>query len=197
MKNKSVIVSVTILLITSCLSFAEIDPYNTGAKYAYGENVGWFNFNPAYGGLTFNEGKVEGFIWQENIGWVNFSPVNYGGVTYDNQRRLGGYAWGENVGWIKFDHDYGQVTADWDGNFSGWAWGENIGWVHLNSTSPVAYNVQAAVVNYHDLANFADDWLLGRSVANLNNQGNVDFLDYSILASYWLDFAPAYWPLKY
>jgi hypothetical protein len=123
---------------------ANIDPLNDDSQYAYGENVGWFNFEPGQGdGVTVEDTQVTGFVWQENIGWINLGPMPYGGVVNDGMGNLSGWAWGENVGWISFscantstcaEVEY-KVTIDGSGNFQGFAWGENIGWVALNSTS--------------------------------------------------------------
>ncbi len=42
-----------------------------------------------------------------------------------------------------------------------------------------------------------DDWLNTGSIpGNLDLTGTVDFEDYSIFASYWLDYCPNNWPLK-
>ena len=190
------------MLVTMFMSsnvFAQnIDPLNDGAKYAYGENVGWANFKPSTSGVTVRDGKVTGYVWQENIGWINLWPESYGGVTYDNGWNLAGYAWGENVGWINFNPIGGGVSIDSAGNFSGWAWGENIGWIHLNSDSPVAYGVQACVVGWDDLANFAEQWLAeGRgNVADLYTDSHVDFIDFGVLASDWCNFCAENWQLK-
>jgi hypothetical protein len=199
-----VIIAVLILIINPARA-GNIDPYNNGSKYAYGENVGWFNLKPSQGpGVLAYDGKLTGYIWQENIGWVNLSPVSYGGVTYNSNRKLSGYAWGENVGWINFNptvpgdsNDYG-VRIDYNGKFAGYAWGENIGWIHFSSTAPVNYGVSACVVGLDDLYNFAQQWLMdGRSLAaDLNHSTHVDFVDYTILASDWFDFCPDNWPLK-
>ena len=182
-----------------------IDPYNDGSKYAYSENVGWFNFKPTQGtGVLVYGGNVIGYAWQENIGWINLSPAFYGGVTYDLNWNLSGYAWGENIGWINFNPtvpgdptDYG-VSIDDNGNFHGWAWGENIGWIHFNSASPVAYKVRVCVVGADDLRNFAAAWLNnGRGMpADLNGSTHVDFVDYGMFTSNWLDFCPDNWMLK-
>ena len=188
-----------LILMTGPALAQNIDPYNDGSKYAYGENIGWFNFRPSQGpGATVRDGKVTGYVWQENIGWINLFPVSYGGVTYDSGWHLSGYAWGENVGWIKFNPSYGGVIIDSAGNFSGYAWGENVGWIHFSSTTPVAYKVRAGVVSIDDLENFASQWLMTGSslAADLNHNGRVDFLDYSIFASNWLNFSPDNWPLK-
>jgi len=199
MKSQIIILIVITAMFISTNIFAQnIDPYNDGSKYAYGENVGWFNFKPTQGnGVTLHGGKVSGYAWQENIGWINLSPASYGGVTYDSGWNLSGYAWGENVGWIKFNPNYGGVTIDKAGNFSGWAWGENIGWIHFSSTAPVNYRVIACVVGFEDLYHFSQQWLMnGILSSDLNHSNHVDFVDYSILASDWLDFCPDNWSLN-
>jgi hypothetical protein len=199
-----VILAVLILIINPARA-GNIDPYSNGSKYAYGENVGWFNLKPSYGpGVLVYDGKLTGYIWQENIGWINLSPASYGGVTYNSNRHLSGFAWGENVGWINFNptvtgdpNNYG-VKIGLNGNFSGWAWGENIGWIDFNGADLFGDGVKVCVVNYFDLKNFADQWLLqgpGHS-ADLYPDNNVDFKDFVILADNWSDFCPDSWPLK-
>ena len=139
----AVIFGVSVLF---CLAqYAEnIDPHDDNSQYAYGENIGWLNFEPSEGpGVTVTDTEVTGFVWAENIGWVNLTPTTYGGVTNDGSGNLGGYAWGENVGWINFNPTGGGVTIDNEGNFDGWAWGENIGWIHFQNLS-VPYKVQTA-----------------------------------------------------
>jgi hypothetical protein len=102
-----IVALLSILLSTVSPALAEnIDPCDDGSQYAYGENVGWFNFEPNRPepnvGATVSDHNVTGFIWAENIGWVNLDP-NTAGVTNDGAGRLGGHAWAENVGWINFD----------------------------------------------------------------------------------------------
>ena len=110
---------------------ANIDP---AKKFAWGENVGWFNFAPSQGpGVTVTESAVTGFAWAENIGWINLSPES-GGVFNDGQGNLSGYAWGENVGWINFAPIGGGVRITPAGFFVGFAWGENIGWINFAPT---------------------------------------------------------------
>ncbi len=117
-----------------------IDTNSQGYHYAYGENVGWFNFKPSYGpGVTVTDTTLAGFVWQENIGWINLNPT-LGGVVNDGTGNLSGYAWSENVGWINFDPNNGGVSIDSNGDFDGWAWGENIGWIHFQN-SDVPYKV--------------------------------------------------------
>ena len=104
--------------------------------YAWGENVGWINFNPSQGeGVTVTDSAVTGYAWGENVGWINLSPT-YGGVSNDGSGNLSGYAWGENVGWINFNPAGSQVVINGStGNFSGYAWGENVGWVSFSCTN--------------------------------------------------------------
>ena len=105
-------------------------------KWSWGENIGWMNWKPSFGGtdygVTVYDDRLEGYIWAENVGWINLSPVTYGGVTNDGLGNLSGYAWGENVGWISFSSDYHQVVINGEGEFTGYAWGENIGWINMN-----------------------------------------------------------------
>ncbi|TVM03458.1 MAG: hypothetical protein CV087_04895 [Candidatus Brocadia sp. WS118] len=120
------------------------DPDNDDSQYAYGENVGYLNFEPGGNGGSGAEvtnSAVTGYVWGENIGWINLSPVSYGGVTNDGAGNLSGYAWGENVGWINFKPTGGGVTIGADGVFDGWAWGENIGWIHLKNAA-IPYKVK-------------------------------------------------------
>jgi hypothetical protein len=131
---------IMMMFVGVSLSAENIDPMNDGSQYAYGENVGWFNFEPIYGpGVTVENYKITGYLWAENIGWINLSPSIYGGVLNDGNGNLLGYAWGENVGWINFDPTYGGVRVDARGYIEGWAWGENIGWIHLQ------YNIDLTI----------------------------------------------------
>ena len=144
----------TILLIISVMigtgvvtARAEnIDPDNDNSQYAYGENVGWLNFEPngnGGDGAEVTDSQVTGYVWAENIGWINLSPSSYGGVANDGAGNLSGYAWGENVGWINFAPTGGGVTIGTDGVFDGWAWGENIGGIHLKNLA-IPYKVKTA-----------------------------------------------------
>jgi len=194
------LVLAAILVLSFTSAYAEnIDPNEDGSQYAYGENIGWLNFEPSVAGpdvgATVSSDKLTGFIWAENIGWINLSPASYGGVFNDGAGNLSGYAWAENVGWLNFDpnvpgdsNDYG-VTIDSDGDFDGWVWGENIGWIHF----------QASIfkVDWDDLANFVNDWLESGTglPGDLSGNDEVDFVDYGIFADYWLDYCPPDWQL--
>lgn len=209
-KRYSVITAVWFLLCCVGLQAENIDPYEDGSQYAYGENVGWLNFEPnTGGGVQVASDRLTGWVWAENIGWVSLScentsscgTVNYG-VTNDGGGNLAGYAWGENVGWISFSCentascgtvDYG-VTIDTDGAFDGHAWAANVGWISFDSTK--TYNVRVCMVSFEDLANFTTYWLDETDPpANLDGQGDVDLADLSIFASYWLSYCPDAWQL--
>lgn len=207
--NKTLqILGVLLVWITTPALAENIDPYDNDSQYAYGENIGWLNFEPNTGdGAQVDSDKLTGYVWAENIGWINLSCENTGycatvnfGVANDGAGNLSGYAWGENVGWINFDPvvsgdptDYG-VKIDGDGNFSGWAWGENIGWINFDLAD---YYVVACKVMFDDLASFVNDWLDSGTVpGNLDLTGGVNFEDYTIFASYWLCYCPDGWPLK-
>jgi murein DD-endopeptidase MepM/ murein hydrolase activator NlpD len=197
---------ICMILLSAAACFAEnIDPDNSGRQYAYGENIGWLNFEPNVpepnAGATVSRTKLTGYIWAENIGWINLSPASYGGVLNDGYGNLSGYAWGENVGWINFDPQssgthYG-VRIDAGGSFSGYAWGENIGWINFNNASLYGNGVKVCVVDYFDLKTFTEQWLFtgpGHS-ADLHPDNNIDFEDFAILADYWLDYCPDNWSL--
>jgi hypothetical protein len=134
-----------------------VDPSNAGAQYAWGENVGWINAEPAVSGTPIAQGVtvsgigVTGFMYGENIGWINMSCQNNGtcagtgnyGVKNDGAGNLSGYAWGENVGWISFacannpstcagTGNYGVHINPATGEWTGAAWGENIGWINFS-----------------------------------------------------------------
>jgi len=203
-------VFLAVLTFWTTLVYAEnIDPNDDGSQYAYGENVGWLNFEPNHGpGVMVSDMNLTGYVWAENVGWINLD-TNFGGVTNDGTGLLSGYAWGENVGWINFnpkvrgDPNHYGITIDHDGNFNGWAWGENIGWIHLASSVPVAYKVQTAwitscVVDFDDLGRFCDLWLqTGLQLkADFDGSNGVDFEDYCTVAELWLRLCPAGWPLK-
>ncbi len=136
---RRVLLTAAVLLTATAARAANIDPDN---RFAWGENVGWFNFAPAQGpGVTVTPIGLTGFAWAENIGWINLAPTG-GGVFNDGQGNLSGFAWGENVGWINFAPTGGGVRIAADGLFVGYAWGENIGWIVLSSSSPVPFGVR-------------------------------------------------------
>ncbi|MDD4989427.1 MAG: hypothetical protein PHV42_03305 [Candidatus Pacebacteria bacterium] len=90
-----------------------ISPGCTGS--GPGGNGDWHVANDA-------EGNLSGYGWGEQTGWVNFKPT-FGGVapvTIDSNGDFHGYAWSQNFGWIVFNsatHDLGvgsfKVSTDW------------------------------------------------------------------------------------
>ncbi|MFC1857341.1 hypothetical protein ACFL9U_04850 [Thermodesulfobacteriota bacterium] len=133
-----------------------IDPDNNGSQYAYGKNIGWFNFEPSNDpGVTVSDSAVTGYAWAENIGWINMNPSE-GGVFSDGIGNLKGYAWAENAGWISFSCQntescesisYGVRINPENGVITGNAWGENIGWVSFNSTETNLYGAKTSWVD--------------------------------------------------
>ncbi len=54
-------------------------------------------------GVNNNEdGILSGYAWGENIGWLNFNTA-YSTTTIDSQGYFLNYAWGENVGWLNMN----------------------------------------------------------------------------------------------
>lgn len=117
-----------------------IDPGDDGSQYAYGENIGWANWEPNTGsGVHVYDTYLDGYIWGENVGWISLryqigGAGPFTGVANDGNGNLSGYAWGENIGWVNFSPTTGGVAIDAQGNIEGWAWGENIGWIHLQAS---------------------------------------------------------------
>jgi hypothetical protein len=109
------------------------DQNNSGAKYAWGENVGWISARPtseAYGpggtGMQISDTDATGYLWGENIGWINLSCKNDAtcggaagnwGVTNDGNGHLSGYAWAENAGWISFSCNNNPATCASTGSY--------------------------------------------------------------------------------
>ncbi len=132
---------------------------NPDDKWAWGENVGWINWqhdaedpNGISAGVIIADTYLAGFIWTGNVGWINLgdgSPADgfhyanlddtdFGVNLFPATGRLTGYAWGENVGWINFG---GGTFADPPNiprlvengcRLRGFVWGENVGWINLD-----------------------------------------------------------------
>jgi hypothetical protein len=51
---------------------------------------------------------------------------------------------------------------------------------------------------FDDLDRFVQDWLKsgGEFPGDLDNNGSVNFLDYTVITDLWLQLCPAGWPLK-
>ncbi len=156
MKNtilKKAIIPICIIHLLYLCGWAiagNIDPDAEEHKYAWGENIGWINFEPSSGpGVSVTDTEVTGYAWAENAGWIKMDP-DFGGVVNDGSGNLSGDAWGENTGWISLscqdsgtcdDVEYGVVVDPCNGTFSGCAWGENIGWISFDASGPISYKV--------------------------------------------------------
>jgi hypothetical protein len=184
------VLSIGLLLFwNGACAAGNIDPHDDGSQYAYGENVGWINFEPSFGpGVTVTDSAVTGYAWGENIGWIHLNPAE-GGVI-NNNGALSGYAWGENVGWINFAPAGGGVTINpGTGEFSGRAWGENVGWITFRAESPVAYGVTTSWPGCENLGAFAGAYGSVETDSNYNSScdnnmdGDVDGSDLNQLAT--------------
>lgn len=105
-------------------SLSNIDNDN---KFAWGDYLGWVNFNPTNGNVFVENNKISGYAWSQNYGWINLSPQN-SGVLNNGNGDLSGYAWGENIGWINFEN----VSIDQNGIFHGLATTENKGSINFD-----------------------------------------------------------------
>lgn len=63
------------LLVLFGLSAPQVFAAGNCTGYAWGENVGWINFNPSGGGVTVADSQLTGYAWGENVGWINMSGV--------------------------------------------------------------------------------------------------------------------------
>ncbi len=209
--------TVAFVLVSAQVGWCDnIDPNSDGSQYAWGENIGWLNFDTRDGNVVVADANLTGYVWTENIGWINLGP-NYAdpnvGIKNDGTGLLSGYAWAENVGWINFypqvpgDSNHYGVTVDTEGKFAGMAWGENIGWINLNpevSGDPNHYGVitswtTSLYVDLDDLERFCQQWLDEGSglAADLDSDEDVDFPDHAMLAEKWREKCPPGWPLAY
>ena len=150
--------AMTMMLCLSAEATTNIDDVE---KYAWGENIGWIDFQGnVTDGVVARTKFLSGYAWSENFGWIylgNGNPGGSGGTQYtqstgdtgvnnDGAGNLSGYAWGENVGWICFDTTSSggsHVTIDSAGHFSGYAWGENVGWINMATGFGVKANTAA------------------------------------------------------
>lgn len=128
-------------------------------KYAWGENVGYFNWTDAGSPAGSQAAKFytrasggffKGFVWGENVGWINLGSgagpyadtnnTNFG-INANGAGNLSGFAWGENIGWINFGGGALATPAQparidfVAGRLRGYAWGENIGWINLDDAN--------------------------------------------------------------
>lgn len=95
-------------------------------KYAWGDKLGWINFNPEGGGVTVSNTLLSGYAWSANYGWLNLSPSS-AGVVNDGHGNLSGQAWSESLGWINFN---GVIISN--GLFYGQATGTEAGGINFS-----------------------------------------------------------------
>ena len=56
------------------------------------------------------DGDLSGYAWGENVGWINFDHAQCDAAINPANGEFSGHAWGENIGWLKFKGttpDYG------------------------------------------------------------------------------------------
>ena len=122
------------------------DNIDSTYKYSWGENIGWMNWKPSYGGTdygvtVYNE-CLTGYIWAENAGWIKLGDTSCAGGDCCQTGTTKGYENDSN----NTDDDGDGVVDDWgvnndgSGNLSGYAWGENVGWINFKDTSANNYN---------------------------------------------------------
>jgi len=135
----------------SDLISVEIGKIDCEQKYAWGENTGWIDFNPEWGGLKIGSNVLAGRIFIKKLGWVylgdggprdgyqysNDDRRDYG-VNNDGEGNLTGWGWGENVGWINFDG----VGINREGIFSGSADSTKVGLIIFDCAGPVTFLVK-------------------------------------------------------
>jgi hypothetical protein len=92
----------------------KIDP---SYKYAWGENLGWLNFDCTTCNVHIRDTYLSGYAWSRQYGWINLSPSSTTFVTNTCTGQLGGYAWSSNLGWVNFTG----ASIDFNGKFNGTA----------------------------------------------------------------------------
>jgi len=131
---RSAVLAALLGAAVTIVSADNTDQNTSGARYAWGENVGWISARPsaeAYGpggsGMQVSDSDVTGYLWGENIGWINLSCLNNAtcggaagawGVKNDGAGNLSGYAWAENAGWISFSCQNNPGTCASSGNYA-------------------------------------------------------------------------------
>src|SRR5690606_32608969 len=77
-----------------------------------GAGLEYANLNGADFGVNVDPstGALYGLAWGENVGWINFdtraalTPFGQHARVDFAAGRLRGYGWGENIGWVNLDH---------------------------------------------------------------------------------------------
>ena len=140
-KTKKVIIFLIILSFLALPVILVADNIDSTYKYSWGENIGWMNWKPSYGGTdygvtVYNE-CLTGYIWAENAGWTKVGDTSCAGGDCCQTGTIKGYENDSNGA----DNDGDGVADDWgvnnngSGNLSGYAWGENVGWISFSCTN--------------------------------------------------------------
>jgi len=182
-KTKKTIIFLTILSFLALPVILMADNIDSTYKYSWGENIGWMNWKPSYGGTdygvtVYNE-CLTGYIWAENAGWIKVGDTSCTGSDCCQSGTSYGYENDSNG----TDDDGDGVVDDWgvnndgNGNLSGYAWGENVGWINFKpnydgSDHPVVINSNGEFTNYAWGENVG--WI-NMNCANTNYCGTVDF----------------------
>lgn len=98
------------------------------------------NFEPQGGGVTVDDTGTIGYAWAENIGWINTDPAG-GNVTLscsDGEGTFHGYWWGQTGSWINLEPTGGGLILTEDGEFSGNIWMQNVGWIKFDCGSALS-----------------------------------------------------------
>jgi hypothetical protein len=152
-----------------------------------------------WGVINDGAGNLSGYAWGENVGWINFEPTG-GGVRIDPASGVfSGYAWGENIGWINFASNGKPVKTSWRGNttppsatFDFLTTTLHIPCLNLGTTS---YWLDLGLVGsdplLFEIKNFGDNGMVG----NVSQCASFDFIKNTLHipclklwgTSFWLD----------
>ena len=94
--------------------------------YAYGENIGWIDFDPIVSGnptMQIGDNGLTGYAWGENVGWIMLGNSN-GPDSINGYLNTSSSNWGVNNSTVGCDSGYSCL--------SGYAYGENVGWVNFD-----------------------------------------------------------------
>ncbi len=93
--------------------------------------------------IEITDTAIKGYAWGDQIGWINFQPSGYGVSVNATTGVLSGYAYAGVGSWINFAPTTAPggttvgVTIDINGQFSGWAYVSGIygGWLKFDCTT--------------------------------------------------------------
>lgn len=172
-----------------------VDDTNGIDGHAWGTELGWINFSPSGGGVTFSDtstGSTTGYAWSPVSGWINFGPTGYG-VKINTSGEFQGYAWtsGQNGGWIKFDCTSGVnycVKTDWRPvparTITPGGGGGGGGGSIVSSTAESAIVDNSKYLNQGGTQSQPTDYSSDFR-SDINDSGLIDILDYNQLMVGW------------